>query len=797
MAYGRNTPTIGGSADLNRTNIQSGYVIAYDLATKTHKYVPQGADPTTDNRLTALEETYVRSTRFATITTTTGTVTIPEDSEIILNDFGGEIDCDIQSISEGRPNGEAAFDTDGEVLISTFNASGEFELSGTPAAASVALVYRVRQQFIDYDDTDSDIIGKSDKEMPEYYRVNLTAADSPYSPPSVKNYIFAVDLFVGDVVINLPEVSPLVEGDSCYIYIERINGTAELTINTYGAQTIRGATSQVLRVLRDGVHLIAHTFLTDHWDVFDWSRTDEIIYNPGNAGTTSIKTLQGLLNHTLSSGQISGCVVSSNGNGTIAVTAGEWKLRIDDTASGDCRIYAIPAAASLTPTNKATSYLTVNYNSGTPSWTIETDITTIACRSKCVQAVIYRRDNAIHWTYLGEYSTDFMAAYARAKATTAWLEYGGGLAVSNPATRRLATTAGALYQGTIRFAIPAFNTNASDTMNLWYRDGAGDWTVVTGQTDLGNTQYDDGDGTLANLSANRYANWWVFTLVDNPSTLVAVYPQTQHTSIANARAEAIPAVLPPWAAKFSIGKLIAKVMVQQGTATVVEISSPFTQAFTSATPVSHNDLAGLQGGEAAQYYHLTQAQHTIATQAASDTVAGYIDTGAQTIAGVKTFNTSVVINETGADSDTRVEGDTDANLIYCDAGNNRVGIGTATPAEKLEVNGNIKATDLTVTGFASLGEGPKIKMKKLTGTTASAQNGVTEITHGLTAGKILAVVVQVEFATNSRVPPSYAYSAGYEFFYYYDATLLRIYNSTSNSANILSKPLTILITYEE
>ena len=44
-----------------------------------------------------------------------------------------------------------------------------------------------------------------------------------------------------------------------------------------------------------------------------------------------------------------------------------------------------------------------------------------------------------------------------------------------------------------------------------------------------------------------------------------------------------------------------------------------------------------------------------------------------------------VINEGGGDYDTRIEGDTDVNLIYVDAGNDRVGIGTATPPAKLSL----------------------------------------------------------------------------------------------------------------
>ena len=53
----------------------------------------------------------------------------------------------------------------------------------------------------------------------------------------------------------------------------------------------------------------------------------------------------------------------------------------------------------------------------------------------------------------------------------------------------------------------------------------------------------------------------------------------------------------------------------------------------------------------------------------------------------------VVFNDTGADINFRVEGDTDANLINVDAGNDRIGIGTSTPSGKLDIqtgtNGNV------------------------------------------------------------------------------------------------------------
>jgi hypothetical protein len=127
-----------------------------------------------------------------------------------------------------------------------------------------------------------------------------------------------------------------------------------------------------------------------------------------------------------------------------------------------------------------------------------------------------------------------------------------------------------------------------------------------------------------------------------------------------------------------------------------------------------------------------------------------------------------------------------AEAMRLEVGGN-VGIGINNPTTKLEVN-----------GFTKLGSNaPAIKNLKLTGTTATMQGSQVGIAHGLSSSKILSVSVMVEWSAGQWIPASYNASGGYEFDYFVSTTAIQVINKTANSTNILSKPVKILVTYEE
>jgi hypothetical protein len=88
----------------------------------------------------------------------------------------------------------------------------------------------------------------------------------------------------------------------------------------------------------------------------------------------------------------------------------------------------------------------------------------------------------------------------------------------------------------------------------------------------------------------------------------------------------------------------------------------------------------------------------------------------------------VVINQNAADMDFRVESENNISMLFVDAGNDRVGVGTASPAETLDVVGTVKAS----VAIKSLGtiHSPQLE-------TVPSNNGSLTLTKAAHAGRYL------------------------------------------------------------
>jgi hypothetical protein len=77
-------------------------------------------------------------------------------------------------------------------------------------------------------------------------------------------------------------------------------------------------------------------------------------------------------------------------------------------------------------------------------------------------------------------------------------------------------------------------------------------------------------------------------------------------------------------------------------------------------------------------------------------------TGAVAVSTPLTANGGVVFNDAGADVDFRVEGDTEANLLFVDASADAVGIGTSSPAGRLTVSKAVSGATSNATEHLSI-----------------------------------------------------------------------------------------------
>ncbi len=124
--------------------------------------------------------------------------------------------------------------------------------------------------------------------------------------------------------------------------------------------------------------------------------------------------------------------------------------------------------------------------------------------------------------------------------------------------------------------------------------------------------------------------------------------------------------------------------------------------------------------------------------------------------------------------------------------------GSSTIRFEIDENGKLHIEGLEVAGYTKLGsDAPAIKVKKLTGTTAATEGADTSTAHGLDSTKILSISVHSEYTSGSSVPTGYTASAGYEIDARWDSADIVVSTHATNSENILSKPFTVLLTYEE
>jgi len=116
-------------------------------------------DPTIAARVTVLEDNEYKIIYYEEISSNSGTVTIPTGATIILDQFSEGADAFTTTIVNGYPSSTFPETSAGvPVDVSSFDALGNYTLSGVPSAYPVALIYLLKIKAKDYYNLDVDFI---------------------------------------------------------------------------------------------------------------------------------------------------------------------------------------------------------------------------------------------------------------------------------------------------------------------------------------------------------------------------------------------------------------------------------------------------------------------------------------------------------------------------------------------------------------------------------------------------------------------------------------------------------------
>jgi len=340
-------------------------------------------------------------------------------------------------------------------------------------------------------------------------------------------------------------------------------------------------------------------------------------------GAATYDDVQDWLNNTQSGGIVAGAEISDDGDGTITLSSGQGYIRTTTGDIGLIKAFDIAADSStgVALVDNDTNFVYVDYNAGSPKFAVTIDRDSIHISDQFDVGRVYRAGTVLHIINSGNRLYNLPRIEHERLLGVRGFERASGGVVTEIGERYLGITAGTFYLGQDKITTTAQNTSSGDRfISHYYISGA--WASSTGQQQIDNLQYNDITSTgLETLTANRYGVHWVYVHYD--SDINVVYGQGDY-KLTEAENAVVPDILPNVVEDF--GKLAAKVIIQKASTGFTSIVTAYKQLFPVSTPPGHNDLSGLQGGTADEYYHLTSAQHILATNVATTGANGLLIT---------------------------------------------------------------------------------------------------------------------------------------------------------------------------
>lgn len=294
-------------------------------------------------------------------------------------------------------------------------------------------------------------------------------------------------------------------------------------------------------------------------------------------------------------------------NGTITLPTVVAAIYDNENFITPLKTYTITGGTSGTEfpslVDNDTNYIFIDYNSGNPIYNISTTDTTNGSNRVRVLTV-YRLNNFLHVLDFGNQGSGTSNRIINRIISTERFARENGLSLGVSGTTGIVTlTSGAAWNGINRQELDAVNSQ-NDIFFQNYHIG-GIWTATTTADTFNNIYYDDGTDKVSATTGSYLVNWYYRGQEINDH-LYEVWGDNEYATIDDAEASGEPP-LPELVSSHAF--LVGRLIIEAGSFSAVTVQSSFTQQFQSSQVTVHNNLSGLQGGSAGEYYHLTQSQY--------------------------------------------------------------------------------------------------------------------------------------------------------------------------------------------
>ncbi len=359
--------------------------------------------------------------------------------------------------------------------------------------------------------------------------------------------------------------------------------------------------------------------------------------------------LQSYLNMLVANGRAYGGETIQTASGTVMVTAGQGLIASDPTNPGANVYYTAWATSSgISVPFFEWFNIYLHYNAGNPS------------------IVATTTDYSGDWTYyklakVYNEGDGYLHIHDERSIETRpinrivdFLENGvgqivtDGCIISDVGTRNIAVSQCTNWYAAFERIIPAFDSSGADSFDVYYRNGSGGFVHAHGFTQWNNLNYDNNSGVLQALAGDEYGVHWVY--IHEHGSVSLLYGQAAYTDLANAQSARPPDILPEDFLNSEHAFLIGAIIFKQGQDSVEAIRDLRPVIIdrdgngAGSGIVNHNDLSGLQGGQADEYYHLTASGFNAENSLNFSSNNG----GAFTLLANATTNTKITIHNTFA-----------------------------------------------------------------------------------------------------------------------------------------------------